>query len=190
MTFYPFRAPISLEQVQNEAGIVKNAVETPDDGSIRLLVSPRTAATGSMHISLVCITPGRELSSCKSPAVEFYYVVSAPSSGAFFSQQGVVKTASLKTGDCFVVDVGSMRWISNREGSSSLILIRSTDGGWRYDRVSATEQIQLDPTLKRHQNKSTGMIRVSTMDRLKDGLRQVQSIAKKIVYGQATGDAE
>jgi mannose-6-phosphate isomerase-like protein (cupin superfamily) len=190
LTLYPFRVPISLVDVQNEAGKVKNAAETPDDGSIRLLVTPRTAVTNSMHISLVCIAPGRELTSNKSPAVEFYYVVSSPAIGAFFSQQGVIQTTSLKTGDCFVVDIGSMRWISNRDGSSPLLLIRVTDGGLRYDYASATEQIRLDSTLKKNQNRSIGIVRVSTMDRLKDGLRQVQSIAKKYVYRQSNGDME
>jgi hypothetical protein len=105
--------------------------------------------------------------------------------GSNFSQQGVVETTSLKPGDCFVVDAGHMRWISNARGTSPLVLLRATDGGKRYNTVYPEEQIRLDPALKKLQNKNT-ISRVSTMERLKEGLRQVKSMAKNYVTGGST----
>lgn len=164
-----------------EGELLENAVEQADDGSVRLLVTPQTAATGTLHVSLICIGKGRELPSCYAPAVEFYYVVSCPDGGCSFSQQGVTETSILKTGDCFVVDAGNMRWITNRAGLSPLLLLRVTDGGSRYNRPNSTEQIKLDPTLKKNQNRNSYFQRVTTMERLKDGLRQVHDLALKYV---------
>lgn len=163
---YPFRLPSMLHEVNNDGGIVEKAVENIDDGIVRLLVTPTTAATSTMHASLIQIEKGRELPSFKAPAVEFYYVVSCSKTGTSFSQQGVVTTTELQVGDFFVVDVGSIRWISNRGGSSPLVILRITDGGYRYDYPRSTEAIRMDQALKKTQGKSTVLNRVSTMDHL------------------------
>ena len=164
------------------AEILKNGVEVSDDGSIQLLVTPRTIATSYLHISVVTIEQGREIPSSKAPSVEFYYVVSCPENGStFFSQQGVVETSCLKPGDFFVVDAGNMRWISNRSGTTPLVLLRATDGGIRYNNIQSTEKIRMDPTLKKNLSMNTGLFGVSTMDRMKDGLRQMQNVALKYV---------
>jgi hypothetical protein len=186
---FPFRRPkpmVDDDWEESEGEILESAVEQSDDGYVRLLVSPQTIATSSLHVSLICIGIGREIPSSVAPAVEFYYVVTCPENGCSFSQQGVVETSTLKSGDCFVVDAGNMRWITNRAGSSPLVILRATDGGNRYSQPSYTERIRLDPTLKRTHSRSSGLLRTSTMERLKDGLRQVHDMALKYVNGATT----
>jgi mannose-6-phosphate isomerase-like protein (cupin superfamily) len=179
IVLFPFRRPSNIINATYMAEIVRNAVECVDDGSVKLLVSPQTIATKTLHISVVTIEKGRELPSCRAKEVEFYYVISCATTGTNFSQQGVVESSSLKQGDFVVVDVGNMRWISNLTGDVPLVLLRVTDGGMK---TNTREQIRLDPTIKKQLSKnSSSMTRVSTMDTLLDGWRQVQTIAMKYV---------
>jgi len=152
-------------------------IQQSADGSVRLLLSPNTAATSTLHVSLVSIVPGREMPSRKSRGVEFYYVVAGR---GVFSQQGVVETKAVQPGDCFVVDSGNMRWISNNKASmEDLVLLRATDGGLQYSSRSHADRIRRDPN---H--------RATSMERLTDGFRAVQAKARdyyKTSNGQTNG---
>ena len=143
-----------------------------DDGessSVRLIVSPHTAATSTLHVSVLTIAPGRELPSYPARAVEFYYVISGTGS---FSQQGVVETNAIHPGHCFVVDVGSMRWISNgKTNTHNLVLLRATDGGLSYSRVHPADRIRRDPNYK-----VSAAYSLESM--LAKGLRNVQTKAR------------
>lgn len=143
---FPYRSPVPA--VDASEPILESKY-----GSVRLLLSPNTAATSSLNISVVTIKPKGEIPSKRAAAVEFYYVLQG--SGAF-SQQGVIETSAIQEGDCFVVDVGSMRWISNSKGSEDLLLLRATDGGDQYNHRETADQIRRDPNYK---SKSTIMIR-------------------------------
>jgi hypothetical protein len=185
LVLFPFRKPGNIINATFMAELVKNAVECNDDGSIRLLVTPQTVATKSLHISVVTIEPGRELPTIRVTAVEFYYVISCSITGTNFSQQGVIETSSLQHGDFFVIDYNNMRWISNHAGTVPLVLLRITDGGLRTTNCTKEEQIRLDQNIKKQLSKSS-LSRISTMDKLMDGWRQVQTIAMKYVTS-ATG---
>lgn len=152
-------------------------IQQSADGSVRLLLSPNTAATSTLHVSLVSIVPGREMPSRKARGVEFYYVVAGR---GVFSQQGVVETKAVQPGDCFVVDSGNMRWISNNKASKEdLVLLRATDGGLQYSSRSHADRIRRDPN---H--------RASSMERLTVGFRAVQAKARdyyKTSNGQTNG---
>jgi len=154
----PLRVPMSIMDTSD-------FIQTGDDGSVRLLVSPKHAATSTLHVSLVTLQPGREIPSKKTVGVEFYYVVSGKGR---FSQSGVVETLDVAKGDGFVVDSRSIRWISNSKGKEELVLLRATDAGNRYSQ-STFDHIRRDPNLR------------STMGYVTDSLRQVSQKAKDYV---------
>jgi mannose-6-phosphate isomerase-like protein (cupin superfamily) len=137
----------------------KEVIQQSDDGEVRLLLSPNVAATPSLHVSLVSLQPDCEIPSQKAIGVEFYYVVSGTGS---FSQQGVVETTPLRKGDCFVVDVGNMRWISSKGAKDELLLLRATDGGNQYNSPSV-DRIRHDPNHK-----------VTSIGKITNRIRQVQ----------------
>ena len=144
-------------------------VTSTEFGSVTRLLSPDLVSslvtTETLHISWICIQPNCELPSQTSPPfVEFYYVLSG--SGRV-SQQGMIETMTITTGDAFVVDPCSMRWISclttfrrgssededddihdhdnqSSDNDSSLILLRVTDGGSLYSKAE-WNHIRLDP---------------------------------------------
>jgi len=161
----PLRTPASAL----EAG---DLIQQSKDGStVRLLLSPNSAATSTLHASVITIVPGQEIPSYTARAVEFYYVLSGMGS---FSQQGVVDTNSIKPGDCFVVDVGSMRWISNSKKSvQNLILLRATDGGLAYSRPHPSDRIRRDPNYK-----AAASMQASIESMLATGLRTVKIKAR------------
>jgi len=122
-------------------------------------------------VSLLRLYPGREMPSQKAQAVEFYCVVAG---SGYFSQQGVNETGSIHVGDCFIVDPGNMRWISNRTGTEDLVLLRATDGANRYYGPSTggamgslLDSIRMDPNR-----------RATAMDTLRNSFQQVKGIAK------------
>jgi mannose-6-phosphate isomerase-like protein (cupin superfamily) len=140
-----------------------------DDGSIRMIVTPKKAVTSNLNVTLLTLLtlhPGREISSTKSVGVEFYYVVSGSGS---FSQQGVTTTGRVQAGDCFVIHPFRIRWISNGQGKEDLVLLRaSDDGSWQYNRErSSLDRIRMDPTRL-----------FNPMNRLKESLRKVSSFAR------------
>jgi len=127
--------------------------------------------TAHRNVSVITIVPGRELPSKRARNVEFYHVVSGQ---GLFSQQGVDITSSVVKGDAFVVDPGSIRWISNADGSEDLVLLRATDGGLVYSNPNY-DVIRRDPNR-----------RVTAMEVLKDSFRQAQGVAKSYAKGNGT----
>jgi len=119
----PFRKPAPLlpEKDNDGQGVV---LQQNKDGSIRVLISPKCAATNNLTVTLLVLEPGSELPSRRTRAMEFYHVLGGTGS---FSQQGIVETLSIKKGDCFVVEPGHLRWISNRNGVEELVLMRASD---------------------------------------------------------------
>lgn len=150
----PYRKPAAVLDATE-------VIQQSDDGEVRLLLSPNTASTSSLHVSLMSLQPDCEMPSKKARGVEFYYVVSG--TGAF-SQQGVEETTKISKGDCFVVDSGRMRWINTRGAKEELLLLRATDGGNRYSSPKC-DLIRHDPN---HKAQATSIGRVVTR------LRQVQ----------------
>jgi mannose-6-phosphate isomerase-like protein (cupin superfamily) len=161
--FWPYRTPdVALD--------CQEYIQSSDAGSIQLLVSPNTAITRTLHVSVVTVAPDCELPSNKAMGVEFYYVISGIGS---FSQRGLTERQSLTAGLCFVVDAGSMRWISNGKGNEDdLILLRATDGGNRYSN-GRVDKIRHDPN-----HKVEGSTATSTVGKLTKGIRKVQERAK------------
>jgi len=162
----PLRVPSTLDAARLEF-IVKS-----DDGTIRRLVSPENAGTWKLNVSTLTLLPGRELPSRRARAVEFYHVLSGK---GLFSQQGINETSQVEAGDCFVVDPGSMRWISNSNGTENLVLLRATDGGIAYSRPDF-DVIRRDPNR-----------RVTAMDVLKDSFRQAHVLALGKDYSSFNG---
>lgn len=154
----PFRTP---QQISATPHILTDS----RTGKIQLILSPAIAATSTLHISLLTLQSGCEISSCHAPSVEFYYVVSG---SGLFSQQGIIETATLTAGDGFVVDPGSMRWIANKN-SEPLVLMRAADGGDRYSRRNL-DVIRMDPNRKS-----------STMEMLQGGYDKMKVLAKDYV---------
>jgi len=171
----PFRVP------KPAVGSTEIIQESNDGSSVRLLLSPNSAATAHLHASLLTITPGRELPSYRARAVEFYYVISGNGS---FSQQGVVETNSIAAGDCFVVDSGNMRWISNsKKAVTDLVLLRVTDGGLQYNRLHPADKIRRDPNHKSVSSRSS-------MELIASGLRTVQAKARDYYSNSSSSDKE
>lgn len=137
-------------------------IQRTDDGSVQLLVSPQNAATWQLNVTILTIQPGREIPSLTTRFVEFYYVISG--SGKL-SQSGIVETLDIHKGHAFVIDPGTIRWMSNSKSLEPLVLLRASDGGNRYSHPSF-DHIRPDPN------------RRSTMTSLRDGLKQVESLAK------------
>lgn len=172
----PLRVPASVL----EAG---DLIQQSNDGStVRLLLSPNSAATSSLHLSVISIVPGQEVPSYPARAVEFYYVLSGAGS---FSQQGVAETNSINPGDCFVVDVGSMRWISNSKKSvQDLVLLRATDGGLSYSRPHPSDRIRRDPNYR-----AAASMQASIETMLATGLRTVQVKARDYYKNSNNGSS-
>lgn len=141
----PFRIPTSVTTLTTPSSSTATTASIPsltNDGSVRLLLSPHTAITPSLHVTLLTIQPGQEIPSHRARAVEFYYVVSGSGS---YSQQGVVDTYRLQSKDCFVVEYGHLRWIANGVSNrENLILLRVTDGGLEY----CPDRIRSDPNIR------------------------------------------
>jgi mannose-6-phosphate isomerase-like protein (cupin superfamily) len=156
----PWRRPaVALE--------AKEFIQESANGSVQLLVSPQNAATFSLNVAILTIQPGREIPSFTTRFVEFYYVISG--SGKL-SQSGIVETLDIEKGQAFVIDPGTIRWMSNRssynrQSTQPLVLLRATDGGNRYSHTSF-DHIRPDPNVK------------STITTLRDSLKQVESLAK------------
>lgn len=168
----PYRKPSPTQKVANY-------LFQCEDGSVRLLLSPNTAATSYLHVSLLSISPDAEIPSMKAPGVEFYYVMKGY--GAF-SQQGVTETCDIKEGDFFVVDAGNIRWITNTKGNpGELLLLRATDGGNQYNKMTI-DRIRADPYRKRR-----------LQSRIESGLQVIASKAKmyyRSSLGSLTGIKE
>lgn len=165
----PLRVPANLDDTAAIGRILKqHAVQNTDDGKICCLVSPSNAGTYRLNVSMITISPGREMPSRTAKNVEFFYVVSGY---GMFSQQGINETSPVRKGDCFVVEIGSIRWISNSNGSEDLVLLRATDGGNAYS-SSNFDAIRMDP----HR-------RLTAMDVMKGSLRQVKGMAKELISG-------
>ncbi|GKY94123.1 hypothetical protein MPSEU_000378400 [Mayamaea pseudoterrestris] len=145
----------------------KDFIQNSDNGSVQLLVSPKNAATWRLNVSILTVQPGREIPSFTTRFVEFYYVISG--SGKL-SQSGIVETLDIEKGQAFVIDPGSIRWMSNRKSIEPLVLLRATDGGNRYSQ-SKFDNIRPDPN-QRHAMTNT----------LRDGLKTVESIAKAYCF--------
>ena len=160
----PFRCPAPASEATQLLQQTRDG-----ESSVKLILSPNTTATSTLHVSVLTIAPGRELPSYPARAVEFYFVLSGAGS---FSQQGVVETHAVAPGDCFVVDVGRMRWIANRKTNvSDLVLLRCTDGGLSYSRLHPADRIRRDPN-----HKASAAYSLETM--LATGLRTVQTKAR------------
>jgi quercetin dioxygenase-like cupin family protein len=158
----------------HKSGSLRNAknflTQTPD-GAIQLIVTPETAMTNTLNVSLLTLHPGREIPPTISVGVEFYYVLEGVGR---FSQTGVIETAKILTGDCFVVYPGSTRWISNNnnEGNEdNLILLRATDGGTQYNRRQLLDIIRMDPNYRKK----------NTIERLRDGIQQLNEKTKDYI---------
>lgn len=167
----PLRLPSSFEDANLEY------IQKGTDGSIQLLVSPKNAGTWRLNVAVLTIPSGRELPPRRAAAVEFYYVLSGT---GLVSQQGLMETYEFKPGDCFIVDPGSMRWISNKPGIEDLVLMRTTDGGSKYCQRTF-ELIRKDPNR-----------RPSVMESLRESFHQLQILARDYVGGGAdsNGDGE
>lgn len=152
----------------SELGISGNVLTETENGSIRLILSPENAKTSALNVSVITLNPGREISPAPSLGVEFYYVLSGK---GCFSQYGVSHTPEVKAGDAFVIHPNSTRWIANSKNRTEeeLVLLRATDAGCgrNYQDI-----IQMDPNYR---------TKMKSMDRLKDGLMQVQTMAKDFV---------
>jgi hypothetical protein len=126
-----------------------------------------------LRVVTLVIGPGRELSPSRSNGVEFYYVLTG--SGAV-SQQGIAATSQIRAGDCFVVDVGQMRWIANLNAvTEDLVLLRASDGGTSGCGFGMQDIIRLDPNRRA----------ATTIDAIKDSVRHMHSLARDYVNGAA-----
>jgi quercetin dioxygenase-like cupin family protein len=159
----------------HESGSLRNAknflTQTPD-GAIQLIVTPETAATNSLNVSLLTLHPGREIPPTISVGVEFYYVLEGVGR---FSQTGVIETATILPGDAFVVYPGSTRWISNNNTNGSkdnLILLRATDGGTQYSCRQLLDIIRMNPNYREEKN---------NIERLRDGIQQLNEKTKDYI---------
>jgi mannose-6-phosphate isomerase-like protein (cupin superfamily) len=173
----PFRLPASLLQEATSTASSNTTAGAPflqrnGNGSIRELVSPGNASTYNLHVATLAIGPGRELAPSRSNGVEFYYVLSG---SGVVSQQGIAATSQIRAGDCFVVDVGQMRWIANPNAlTEDLVLLRASDaGGGNVGGFGVRDLIRLDPNRKA----------ASTIDTIKDSVRHIHSLAKDYVNG-------
>ena len=88
----------------------------PNLGSVCQLVSPGMNssfdASTSLHISLIVLEAHAEMPSQESSDYyEFYHVLSGQ---GCYSQQGLIDTQSIQSGDVFVIDPLSIRWIANK----------------------------------------------------------------------------
>jgi mannose-6-phosphate isomerase-like protein (cupin superfamily) len=155
-----------LRSPENLKRLLQSKQDTSEIGSVSMIVTPNTAATSSLHVSVLTLPPGTEMASQYAPAVELYYVLSGT---GLFSQQGVFETASISKDDAFVVDPNAIRWLSNSKGIEELVLLRVTDGGAQYNGTGANA-IRYDPNRK-----------PSALEQLSSGIRQVHKMAKDIV---------
>lgn len=140
-------------------------------GSIYWVVSPKIAPSSKLHMALVIIRPGCELTAARAASLEMYQVLSG--SGRV-SQQGISETFTISTGDLWMVDPGSFRWISNRDSKTAdLVLVRTVDANiFTYNSAnSAVNCIHVDP------NRRT----TTVMDRFRESVTKFHQMASSYV---------
>jgi mannose-6-phosphate isomerase-like protein (cupin superfamily) len=179
----PLRRPVPL--LQDEAAVVAVSkagkgsdairfLQRDSHGFVREIVSCRTAATRTLHGVTLTVRPGREMSPSRSRGVELYYVLSG---SGVVSQQGIVDTSPIRAGDCFIVDLGKMRWIANPDAiAEDLVLLRVSDGGG----PSATGCLGFGDVVRLDPNRRSA---TTTLEAIKDGVRQAHSMARDYVNG-------
>jgi quercetin dioxygenase-like cupin family protein len=176
-------APLRLPGNLTAQGKDKDLV-TCEHGCIRVLVSDRTAPTNHLHMSLVILKPGCEIPPLRAASLEVYTVLAG---SGMVSQQGVVETSSIGTGQAWVVDPGCFRWVSNRNGSTDLVLLRTTDRLGPYALASsAMNRIRPDPN-RRTTSSMAALAATTTTNMgstLTESMRQVQQMASDYVQQQ------
>lgn len=177
----PLRLPTSLTAATAVTTQGDNkALVSSEHGSIRVLVSDRTAPTNHLHMSLVILKPGCEIPPLRAASLEVYTVLAG---SGMVSQQGVVETSSIATGQAWVVDPGCFRWVSNLNGSTDLVLLRTTDRLPPYALASsAMNRIRPDPT--RRTSSSAFDAATCMGSTLSESMRQVQQMASDYIEQQ------
>jgi mannose-6-phosphate isomerase-like protein (cupin superfamily) len=174
----PFRVPVPLLQqatLPSSGATTKQLafLQRNGHGLIREVVSPASASTYNLRVVTLVIGPGRELSPSRSNGVEFYYVLTG---SGVVSQQGIAATSQIRAGDCFIVDVGQMRWIANPDAvTEDLVLLRASDGLSSGCGIGRHDIIRLDPNRRA----------TTTIDAIKDSVRHMHSLARDYVNGVA-----
>lgn len=129
------------------------------DGNIKYLCNPRNVLSSNLHVHLIRLPPGREMTSRKAPGVEFYLCLAGTGE---FSQRGLDGTVALRKGDGVVVDAGNVRWISNGSGREDLWLVRTADV------ASSKEPMRLDPATRK-----------TTLKMIQNNFHQVKTLARE-----------
>jgi quercetin dioxygenase-like cupin family protein len=129
----PWRLPqnfVDAGLLESDAKDYSHTLVDSSYGSIRLLVTPHNAATSTLHMSVIALAPGCELSSARAASLEVYQVLSGT---GLVSQQGIHAASEINAGQLWVVDSGCVRWISNNGTKTStpsttqLVLLRVVD---------------------------------------------------------------
>lgn len=156
----PLRKPLPLLQIEG-----KN-VQKGEEGKVAVLVSQEVVASPTLHVTVLTLAPGAELPSQTSRGAEFYFVVSGSGN---FSQQYINGNFEINSRDVFMVDPGSIRWISNRNGKEDLVLLRTCDSG-NSSYPNKGDCLRMDPGLK--------ALTTVAMDQLREGIRRVQEMTR------------
>ena len=92
---------------------------------------------------------------------------------------GVSHTPEVKAGDAFAIHPDTTRWIANskNQATEELVLLRATDAGCSDGR-NYQDIIQMDPNYRTE---------IRAMDKLNEGLMQVQTMAKDFVKSSSRG---
>ena len=172
----PLRKPLNLLQTSPSSSALSAGeyVQKGQEGKVQVLVSHDIVASPTLHVTLLTLAPGAELPSQVARGAEFYYVVSG--SGTF-SQQYINGTFDITARDVFMVDPGSIRWITNRKGQEDLVLLRACDSG-STQYPNEGDCLRMDPNLK--------TLSTVAMDQLREGIRQVQKLARLKSFEAAT----
>ena len=142
---------------ENDTRATAAARSSPQLGAVCQLVSPGMNssfdASTSLRISLIVLEAHAEMPSQESSDYyEFYHVLSGQ---GCYSQQGLIDTQSIQSGDVFVIDPLSIRWIANKAAPAKQGATDDNQHAPSTSTPSASAQQQLSSSSSPPQSSST-----------------------------------
>ena len=197
-----FRDPVQLDTLEGKP--MPGSEREDNSGILKELLSPAWALTSSLHVALLTLPFGAELTARKSNGVEFYYVVSGDGTYTYTVVDGeeeIQTVVPISTGSAWLVDPGVFRGFSaNRRGQ--LVLLRATDvpveAGYDVTRKQlnasySSSQSVMAAVLERIDSTAqsaiaVGLKKIDSTSRvaLSAGLRKIEELYTK--YSQSKGD--
>lgn len=157
-----YREPTALQELDGTP--MPGSEKEENAGILKELLSPDWALTPNLHVALITLPFGAELTATSAAGVEFYYVIEGDGTYTQTIEGKPSKAKKISSGNGFVVDPGTVRGFA-ANGRGQLVLLRATDSSIieGYDvetnTISSTKSIvtagmgKIEEMIKKYTNK-------------------------------------